>query len=129
MAGGRPTEYSPDMLDRSRNYLVAAQDEVIAKDIIHVNLPSVAGLALFLGVARNTIYEWAKTNAEFQDILEQILATQEKRLIERSLGDQYNSTIAKLMLTKHGYSDKQEIDHQGALSVNVISFKDNNPPA
>ncbi|WP_415843310.1 terminase small subunit [Xenorhabdus thuongxuanensis] len=34
------------------------------------------------------------------------------KLINKGLTGDFNSTIAKMMLTKHGYSDKQEIDHR-----------------
>lgn len=71
--------------------------------------PKVAELALVLGVARSTIYEWKKSYPEFSDIIEEIQSAQEIMLIDNGLGGTYNPTIAKVLLTKHGYVDKQEL--------------------
>lgn len=103
MPAGRPTEYTEEILDKARVYL-----EVLPEDEVY---PSIAGLATFIGVARSTIYDWAsqESKKEFSDILEQILAKQEKELGNKGLKGEFNSTITKLMLTKHGYSDKQEL--------------------
>lgn len=103
MAGGRPTDYTPKLLEKAKDYLNNCPDE----------LPSVAGLSIVLGVARKTIYDWAsqEDKAEFCDIVEALMSRQEKKLFERGLKNEYNASIAKLMLSKHGYSDKQEIDH------------------
>ena len=38
------------------------------------------------------------------------MAKQEKTLVNGSLRGEMNPAISKMMLTKHGYSDKQEID-------------------
>ena len=46
---------------------------------------------------------------------------QEKDLINKGLTGDFNSTITKLILTKHGYSDKQDIDHSG---INLTVSKD-----
>lgn len=79
----------------------------------HVELPSVAGLAVFLGVARSTVYAWKDDETElgkqFSDILERILAEQEKRLVNNGLSGVYNANIAKLALGKHGYTDKTDV--------------------
>lgn len=95
------SDYTPEILEKAKAYL---EKEVV--------FPSVADLAIHLGKARSTLYKWAKESdkKEFSDILETVLAVQEKLLIERGLTSDYNSTITKLMLTKHGYSDKQETD-------------------
>jgi hypothetical protein len=112
--GGRPTEYTPEMAKKAAKYLSTCKDEYLLKKggvLVKVNLPSIAGLAIYLGVARSTIYEWKKNVPEFSDNFEAVLAAQEKRLVDNGLSGTYNSTISKVMLTKHGYSDKQEIDH------------------
>lgn len=80
---------------------------------LKVELPSVAGLAVYLGVARSTIYYWRDQETDignrFSDIIELILAEQEKRLINNGVSGTYSGLITKLILGKHGYSDK--IDH------------------
>lgn len=105
---GRPNELL-DTLEKAKQYLIEGWQ--IVGDVI----PSVAGLACYTGKRRSTIYDYASKNEEFSDILEGILSLQENRLLNGSLAGNLNSTIAKLILTKHGYTDKQE------LQANVIS--------
>ena len=110
---GRPTDYNEKILKKSKEYLKNCKDKFWKKTggIKKVSLPSIAGLAVFLETRRQNLYEWAKNNEPFSDILERILAEQEKRLIENGLASIYNSNIVKLALGKHGYSDRQEIDN------------------
>lgn len=104
-AGGRPTKYTPNMVKQAAYYLDHFNDEDIGDEI-----PSVAGLADYLSISRDTVYEWAKDEgkAEFSDILVNILSRQEKVLINKGLNNQFNSNITKLVLGKHGYHDKQD---------------------
>ena len=39
---------------------------------------------------------------------------QEMNIVKNSITGDYNSTISKVMLTKHGYSDKQQTELTGA---------------
>jgi hypothetical protein len=122
MSAGRPIEYSETILEQAQEYLDSCEDEeydwtktsgdksTSYEHRITVKLPSIEGLARHLKVARSTIYEWESKYPEFSDILEDIRAEQAQRLIEKGLSGDYNSTISKLILTKHGYSDKSETD-------------------
>lgn len=117
MPAGRPTEYTEKILKKAKKYLDLCKDEETIKAIgekevfrLKVKLPSIEGLARFLSVARSTIYEWEKEHEEFSDILEDVKTEQAERLINNGLSGDYNSTIAKLILTKHDYSDKSETD-------------------
>ena len=109
MAGGRPTDYSDEILEKARDYLVSFGDDDNAV------IPSVAGLALRLGLARSTVYKWAgeEDKAAFSDILDDILSKQEQLLINGGLRGDMNASIAKLALGKHGYSDKVDNTHGG----------------
>ena len=69
------------------------------------------GLSLFLKVNRDTLYTWAKEHPEFSDILDDLRNAQAEKLINNGLSGDYNPTIAKLILTKHGYHDKVDADH------------------
>ena len=85
----------------------------------HLYLPTVEGLAVHMCVGRATIYRWREDHTEFRDILEQILALQASMLIQNRLKGEFNSTITKLMLSKHKgedgqpYMDKQDISSGG----------------
>ena len=104
---GRPSELEGS-IEPAWEYVnggYAANEEVI---------PSVAGLAVHINKARRTIYAWAKENEQFYNILEKLMAKQERALTNGGLAGDLNSTITKLMLTKHGYSDKQDTTLTGA---------------
>jgi hypothetical protein len=104
MSAGRPTKYNRNMLKRTIEYI----------DNHDGPIPSVAGLSLELKVSKSTIYLWAQENREFSDALDQLKSKQEILLMQGGLTNVYNATIAKLiMATNHGYSDKQELTHQG----------------
>lgn len=104
--GGRPTDYSEEIVKKAKDYL--ANYEALGEAV-----PTVAGLALQLGVVKSTIYDWAKhkDKQEFSDTLDNIQQEQEKKLTSLGLTGKFNSVITKLMLSNHGYSDRQEIDH------------------
>ncbi len=104
MAGGRPSKYDDDMLADAKGYLVDFVPSITEA------VPTVAGLAEHLDVSRSTVYEWAGDGdkEEFSDIVERILTRQELMLLSGGLIGTYNPTLAKLALTKHGYTDKVE---------------------
>jgi hypothetical protein len=107
----RPLEYSEEHLNKAREYLEQCKDTSIVDSNgfetsrLKVNMPSKGGLAVHLNVARETLYDWASKYPEFSDIMEQMGAIQEARLLSNGLAGTYNSTIAKVLLTKHGYRE------------------------
>lgn len=104
---GRPSELA-DCLVKAKEYLLG--DYETFGDVV----PSVAGLACYLGKSREAMYEYARNNKDFSDTLESIKTMQENKLINKGLTGEFNATITKLMLSNHGYSEKQEIDHQSS---------------
>ena len=107
MTAGRPTKLTPEIVEKAKQYLDGGyeDDELV---------PTIAGLSLYIDISRVTVYEWAKDNPEFTYIVEKLMGGQEKGLLKGALGGDYNASIAKLMLTKHGYSDRQETAITGA---------------
>jgi hypothetical protein len=131
---GAPTNYSEDMLQKAQEYVASCvdmQSEVDTKKL-KVKLPTKGGLAYHLGVHRDTLYEWAKIHPAFSDIMEQLGAKQEEALINNGLSGDYNPTIAKVLLTKHGYREgvEQDITSGGkelqAITGMVIQKEDAN---
>lgn len=104
MTAGRPSKLDDEMIAAAAEYANGGYME--HNEVI----PSVEGLASCLRVSRASIYNWKEQSPEFLDILEDILAKQAKTLMNSGLMGDFNSTITKLMLTKHGYSDKIEQD-------------------
>lgn len=80
-------------------------------DVYETPIPSVAGLSLYLGVTRACIYKWSKVpeNTALVESLARLSATQEEKALTGGLLGDYNSTITKLVLANHGYSDKAEV--------------------
>jgi len=100
--GGRPTKYTPDVIDKLNKYLQEAVPENMA-------IPTVEGIALKLGISKNTLYQWAKKNKEFQDALGKLKMMQKEALIKTGIfgGKEINQAIVGLLLkVNHNMQDK-----------------------
>lgn len=108
MSAGRPTEYSDEMLPKIRHYIDNFSE-------YGDKAPSIVGLCRVLKRGRSTLYEWSKDSDKggFSDMFAEIGEEQERVVVNGGLSGDMNSTIAKLMLAKHGYSDKQETQLTG----------------
>ncbi|MBD1228372.1 DNA-packaging protein [Xenorhabdus griffiniae] len=110
---GCPSKLNDELIAKAKEYLYGGYKEYESSVI-----PSIAGLACYLGIARSTVYEYAKQDSdlgrEFSDTLEGVMAMQELKLINSGLNGEFNPTITKLMMANHGYSEKQEVDHQSS---------------
>lgn len=102
---GRPTEYNADIQAKAEAYAEGGYEA--CNDVV----PSYAGLASYLRVSRQTLYNWGDKNPEFMDTLKDIESEQEKLALSGGLRGDYNPTITKLLLANHGYSDKLQQDH------------------
>lgn len=119
LAGRKPTTDGDwaERMEKSDWYLRGGWEEV--KDTV----PSIAGLACFLGITRETVYAWRRTNQEFSDMCNAILVCQERVLLNRGLDGSFNPQITKLVLAKHSYSEKVEVDNtssDGSTNPNKI---------
>lgn len=124
---GRPTDYNEEILTRSIEYIDSCEDESRAvvtmqgdgytkyDEKLVVKLPTIEGLARYLKIHRSTLYAWQKEHSEFSDIIEELQQKQAERLLSNGLSGDYNSTIAKVLLTKHGYTDKTEVDQKSTI--------------
>ena len=99
MPGGRPTTYSEDIVRLTQEYIETTE-----------NLPTIQELATKLGVNQDTLFEWAKVHKEFSESLNNLKNVQATELINKGLKNQYNPTIAKLILSaNHGMREKSDI--------------------
>ena len=108
----RPTKYTPELLEKAHSYI--ANWRTLGNAI-----PSHDALAGYLGITRTTLYDWAgaKDKAEFSDILDEVSRLQKMELVDNGLLGDFNSTMAKLMLTKHGLSDKVETENKHSIDL------------
>jgi len=134
---GRPTTYSEEIIIKTNEYLASREDEEVEQEKkegwttykTKAKLPTIEGLALFLNIDKTTLYDWEKIHPEFSHVMSKLRSEQADRLINSGLSGDYNPTIAKVLLTKHGYIDKQDVTSDGkAIKGNSIvfsNFKDN----
>ena len=105
---GRPTKYTSKIQEQADSYVDGGF--CACGDVV----PSRAGLALELNVSRETLTNWERAQPEFLGTLQRLSWLQERISLNGGLKGELNSTIVKLLLANHGYSDRQEIDHQSS---------------
>lgn len=101
-AGGRPTDYDPSFVIEVDEYLKTTGKE-------QMELPTLEGFAIYLGVTKKTIYNWGQAHEEFLPALEKILTFQGQQLINDGIygGKEVNATIVKLLLqNNHGMKER-----------------------
>lgn len=111
---------TPEMMGKAKGYLSTCTDSIEFTDrgavaFVEVNLPSIVGLAIYLDVDKSTVYSWSDStsdqyNGEFALIVRQVHKAQEKVLLDKTLGGLYQTKVAGMLLSKHGYVEKTETD-------------------
>lgn len=122
MPGGRPSPYSLETLVQTKKYIDSCKDT--KRKNLTVRLPTIEGLAYYLKVHKDTVYTWRREHPEFSDLIEELLAKQVDALINNGLAGTYNPTIAKVLLAKHGYAERQELVHElpkGFLNIDPLN--------
>ena len=129
---GRPTYYCEELEAQAWRYVDAFEEHGHA-------FPSIVGLCKVLNRGKTTIYKWAEDeNKNFRDILDAIKENQELVTFNKAMLGEYNATIAKLLLGKHGYNDKVDSNNISsdrsmspsrielvAPAINVSTLSDN----
>jgi hypothetical protein len=102
---GRPSKYKPEFCLEVDSYLSETGHGTM-------HMPKIESFAIRLGVSKNTLYEWAKENPDFQDALNRIMLFQGERLIDDGIygGKEVNSTIVKLLL-QNNHGMKERVDN------------------
>ena len=104
MPAGRPSKLTPEAMEKAIDYINGGYEA--AGDAF----PSVVGMADILDVAVKTLYNWGDSNEEFLHILEKCNQRQHRLLLSNGIRGDFNPTICKLVLGKHGYHEKTESD-------------------
>ena len=97
----RPSIYTEDIVAKAEDYLTEYDHD---GDVV----PTLAGLADFIGVCRDTVYDWISQDdkAEFSYITKRVMSMQERKLVNKGLSGEFNPVVTKMLLGKHGYSEK-----------------------
>lgn len=114
MPAGRPTKYTPKLLERAREYLLVWEDQ-------GDKIPSHIALSKYIGVSSTYMYDWAKEEGkeEFSEILREVKELQQQVLLNNGLDGTFNAAITKLVLGKHGFHEKVD-QNQGGQPGNPI---------
>lgn len=127
----RPTILTKELKEKARLYIKECEDTEDAfhktqgansntfDRLVKVKLPTIEGLAFYLDVNRDTLYDWETKDEEFSDILNTLRERQADLLINKGLSGDYNPTIAKVLLTKHGYREGSEITGKDGKELKI----------
>jgi len=132
---GRPTDYQgEETCKKLQRYIDNAEDEEVEllsavslrgtemfRRKLKVHLPTIEGAAEYLDVSRDTLYNWEEIYPEFFCIMEKLRHKQARMLMENGLSGDYNPTIAKVLLSKHGY--REGIEQTGLNGKDLIPDK------
>lgn len=115
---GRPPKYSEELLEQAHDYLMGEWKS------IGDYLPSLEGLASYIGVCVKTVHNWKNDveKKQFLHICNGVMTLQARYLINNGVMGVYAQPVTKMMLSKHGYSDKVDTNH-----TNDGKPFDNNP--
>lgn len=128
MKKGRPTKYTPEVITEINEYLKFAIPE-------NQEIPTIEGIALRLGINRDTLYEWAKKENKkkypgFSDTLDKLRMMQKEALIKTGIfgGKEINQTIVALLLkVNHDMIETSRQEITGAegkeLKIEIIEEK------
>jgi len=116
----RPTTYTDELVEQARSYVdnYKAEGEII---------PTVVGLCKYIKRGKTTVYNWLKDDdkEEFRDIVSEIEEYQHIELLNGGLSGGFNPMISKLILGRHGYTDKVAVDDKpGNAPKNFNAFYD-----
>ena len=89
----KPTKYSEETLKVYAEYMQEAIPQ-------NMKIPTVEGLALKLGISKETLYQWRKIHTEISDALRELKMKQKEYLTEIGIfgGKEINASIVALFL-------------------------------
>lgn len=119
MPAGRPTKYNKELLTKAQDYLNVYET---LGDVI----PTIEGLALYLDISRETVYEWCGDDKkkEFTDTVKKVTLKQKQGLINGGLSNNLNAKITQLLLgANHSVIEKvaSEVSGPGGGPIQTTS--------
>ena len=119
MPAGRPLKFQSvqELQERIDSYFSECEEKE--------KVVSVTGLALYLDTSRETLLDYQE-KPEFSDAIKKAKLRCENWVEEGALSNKVNATSAIFNLKNNfGWKDKQEMEHSGGVTVNLIKYGDN----
>ena len=98
---GRPTKYYPEIINKIDEYFTTVGRE-------QTELPTIEGLADYLAITTETVYQWGKKYTEFSDTIKKVAAKQKIQLMNDGMygGKEVNAAMAIFLLkVNHGMNE------------------------
>lgn len=113
---GRPRKYGDEIIADGWKYVYDGWKETGQK------IPSLVGLALYLGVVSSTVHKWREDDdkPDFSDICQCVMDLQHESLLSNGLIGAFSAPMAKMILTKHGYADATDVKNEYAGGKHII---------
>jgi hypothetical protein len=122
VATGRPSKYDPAIVDKFIEYFSKPpykRNPITGRDEA-TDFPSLAGFAISIGIDRTTLKEWADEYPDFSLVYKKAQQFQENFLSVNGpkglINPAFGIFIAK---NKLGWTDKQEIKHEGQIDSKI----------
>lgn len=115
---GRPTKFNDEVLAKAKEYLEAWEE-------LGDYIPQLAGLSEHCQISETSRKKYEKENEEFATLCARVRARQQRVLINKGLSRESEASLSKLLLMKHGYSDRVEQDvksSDGSMSPTRIEI-------
>jgi DNA-binding XRE family transcriptional regulator len=105
---GRPSLYDDEYVEIVEQYISECGNKE------EYELPTIEGLARYIGVTKQTMLNWGKEHKDFLDALAKLKDQQAVELINKGLNNKVNPTIAKLVLSaNHGMREGTDVTTDG----------------
>jgi hypothetical protein len=105
---GRPRKYNDEQIQE----IINSFNEYID----NIDIPIVAEFCYQNSILRKTLYEYP----EFSDTIKRAIDKKEAQLERKALYNEVDHTMAIFSLKQLGWKDKQEVQHEGNIVVNVV---------
>jgi len=103
----RPKKYTSEQIEEIK--------EKLSHYIEKTTIPIIAEFAYQNDIPRYALYDYS----EFSTLIKKLIDKKEAQLERKALNNETNYKMAIFSLKQLGWSDKQDINHEGDLQVNV----------
>ena len=98
-----PTKYTPELLEKAQEYLDTWEELGDA-------VPMLVGMSIHCGITEKTRMKYEKEHEAMGIVCAGVREAQQQVLINKGLTKIHDNSLTKLMLMKHGFTDKQTVD-------------------